>query len=441
MQWLKILKRIPLIYIFLSGIIFSCTAPEANEDGLLGPFEWNYLIYMAADNNLERFAIDNLIDMKKVGSNDKVNILVLLDRSPGYDKRYGNWSDTRLLRITRDTDFTSIDNDLVVSYGELDMTNPDNLENFLLYANKNYEAEKTALVLWSHGTGIYPEGIFTDETPSEPSKLSVLSKAVVHDYSTGYDYSDAIFMQDMEKILHSIYVQTGNKLDILQFDTCLMQMNEVVWQLADVVDMFAGSEPDMPGQGTDYAEILQYITDNDKTSAKDLASHLASVYYEKYNDSILATGYSAFSAKDVWPEYKSLFSDWVVALLDADSEEIIALRQIREQMLVYQKDYPEYADLLYYLKAIEGNEQILSPLKTATQSMKAILEKGMLAHKATHEFYENLYGIGINFPYTKKQFDRYTENVKPSSTERLKFLQDTRWQEFIVKIIEANADS
>lgn len=431
-HWLAMTKSILFIAAFLSFVFLSCSIPSADSETSV-PAEWNYLIYMAADNNLERFAIDNLIDMKKVGSTAGVNVLVLLDRSPGYDKRYGNWSDTRLLRISRNTDFTSFDHDQVASYGELDMTRLDNLENFLLYAHKNYKAKKTALVLWSHGTGVYPEGVFTDETPFASMTLP---RAVIHDYSTGYDYSDAIFIQDLEETLRLVHAQTGTRLDILQFDSCLMQMNEVVWQLAEVVDVFVGSEPDMPGQGPDYEKVLQFITSNDESTAESLAESLVDVYYERYKNSIVGTGYSAFTTKVMWQEYKTSFAAWENALLDAESEEITVLRQAREQMLAYQENYPEYADLFYYLKAMAASQALSESLKTPTQRMIAVLEKSILTNRATNDFDGNLYGLGINFPYTKEQWNLYRENEKTSNLERLKFLQDTRWQEFLARIIE-----
>ena len=41
--------------------------------------EWNFLIYMAADNNLERYAIKNIESLQKIGSSQNVNIFGLMD--------------------------------------------------------------------------------------------------------------------------------------------------------------------------------------------------------------------------------------------------------------------------------------------------------------------------------------------------------------------------
>ena len=53
------------------------------------------MVYMAADNDLESYALSNLKDMEKAVY-EKMNVLVLLDRAEGYDQTDGDWTDTRL---------------------------------------------------------------------------------------------------------------------------------------------------------------------------------------------------------------------------------------------------------------------------------------------------------------------------------------------------------
>ena len=56
---------------------------------------------MAGDNNLERFGIQNIKALQEVGAFAKCNILVLFDRSSGYDRTEGNWENTKLLLISK----------------------------------------------------------------------------------------------------------------------------------------------------------------------------------------------------------------------------------------------------------------------------------------------------------------------------------------------------
>ena len=42
--------------------------------------QWTVMVWMAGDNNLEDAALDDLQELKQVGSTDDVDILVQLDR-------------------------------------------------------------------------------------------------------------------------------------------------------------------------------------------------------------------------------------------------------------------------------------------------------------------------------------------------------------------------
>ena len=103
------------------------------------------MVYMAADNDLESYALMNLKEMEKAASN-KVKTLVLLDRSEGFDETDGNWTDTRLLEVLPDSAGSlrldcpalGLSSDFQT---ELDMSNYTVLKNFVEYA-------KSALLLF-----------------------------------------------------------------------------------------------------------------------------------------------------------------------------------------------------------------------------------------------------------------------------------------------------
>src|SRR5690349_9127749 len=57
------------------------------------------MVYMASDNDLERYAINDLMEMQAAGSTDDVNIIVQMDRGEGYEEYVGDWTDARRFRI------------------------------------------------------------------------------------------------------------------------------------------------------------------------------------------------------------------------------------------------------------------------------------------------------------------------------------------------------
>lgn len=405
-------------------IICSCEIADVKSE----VYDWNYLVYMGADNNLERFAIDNILDMQKVGSTNNINILVLLDRSPGYDKSNDNWSGTRLYKINKSNKDT-LDLMLLKDYGELDMTAPDTLENFITYSHKNFPSKKTALVLWSHGTGVYPDGILYKSTKSYESR------AVIHDYSTGYDYGDSLSIQDLEIVLSNVNIITGNKINLLQFDSCLMMMNEVIWQLADQVDYIIGAEVDVPGPGNDYINNLSFLINNSVVSEDLIATNIIDNFYNYYFSTTISTGYSALNIKNNFLNYKIAFTSWIDALINLNDVGLKKIYELRSKMFVYQESYPEYVDLYYFMKKIIDEPSFKNTeLDLKTQQLIIETKKLIFHHKETQGFKENIYGMGINFPYTKTQMNYYIDDGS-HSYPIIKFAQNTRWVDFLQKII------
>ena len=99
------------------------------------------MVYMAADNNLEYFGVQDLNEMEMIGSSEDINIIVQFDRHPdgnannGYSNTNGDWYDTRRFVVQQDDDpnifYDYQENETMWTLGELDMSNKDTFEDFL----------------------------------------------------------------------------------------------------------------------------------------------------------------------------------------------------------------------------------------------------------------------------------------------------------------------
>ncbi|MCK9171711.1 MAG: clostripain-related cysteine peptidase [Treponema sp.] len=377
---------------------------------------WNYLVYMAADNNLERFALENIADMQKIGSSDNVNILVLLDRSPGYDKSDGNWTGTKLFRITRSP--ACLNDDIIKDYGELDMTDPKTLLDFLVYADAEYHSERTALVLWSHGMGTYPDGVFQNIVLKP-------ERSVIQDYTTGYSADDTMSIQELSAVLDSYTDGTGRKIDLLQFDACLMQMNEIIWQLVDFVSYIAGSQTDVPGRGGNYSAVTGWLVCNYDKDAAAFASFLCKSYADKYASLMFPVSYSVVRT-GTFPLFESAFIKLIDEIALAPDVQTAEIKKIRSGQFVYQNYYPEYTDLISFLDQLE----VLYP---DSSSVSGALKNCIVDTENTGVYCGRLFGIGINFPQTETQLTLYGRD-RNKRYPVLKFYNDTKWYKFIEKI-------
>src|SRR3989339_606603 len=108
--------------------------------------QYTLLVFMAADNNLARFALYNLEQMLTIGSNENINILVQIN-TPGKHKL----TERYFIEKGRKKLITSPEQGPIQ---KLNSGNPQTLVDAAIWAMKYYPAENFILNLWSHGSGI-----------------------------------------------------------------------------------------------------------------------------------------------------------------------------------------------------------------------------------------------------------------------------------------------
>ncbi|MEK7812948.1 MAG: S8 family serine peptidase, partial [Candidatus Desantisbacteria bacterium] len=190
---------------------------------------WTFMVYLDGDNDLEDAAIDDFLEMAKVGSTDKINIVVQFDRIPGYNSDHGDWTGTKMFYITKD--MTPIPGSATMDIGEANMGNPQTLIDFVKWVKLGYPAEHYALVLWNHGGGW------------RNKQKGVSTKDICIDDTDG----DVLYMKEVSSALASV-----SPIDLIGFDACLMAMIEVAYQIKDFGDVMVGSEGNEPNDGWPY---------------------------------------------------------------------------------------------------------------------------------------------------------------------------------------------
>jgi hypothetical protein len=231
--------------------------PNAN------PGKWTVMIYIDADDSsLEEQSISDFLEMANVGSNEYVNVVVQLDRTPEDDNSYSDWADCRRFLITKG--LTPANGSEAVNIGEVNMGDPDTLVSFVEWAAYNYPAEKYALILSGHGKGWL--GCCWDETSG----------------------NDNLNLGEIHSALSDISTLIGRPLDILGFDACLMSMTEVVYGIHDYASVMIASENAEPTSGWPYDTILTQLAETPEMDAAQLATSIVDNYYTSH----MPTGYT-----------------------------------------------------------------------------------------------------------------------------------------------------
>ncbi len=412
----KVMRHVVYICFTLLFLMVSCRQPTPAKE-----VEWNFLVYMAADNDLESFAIQDINEMERVGSTAHVNILVLVDRSPYYDTTNGNWSGTRLYQITRDYQNSStIVSKLIKDYGELDMSNPRTLKKFVDYCNDYYPAARTLLTLWNHGSGVFPRSV-------------VNTRGMGIDETTGGSPWDMLHTDEIATALTP--QEGGKKIDILNVDACLMQMFEIGVELAEVAHIITASQASIPALGNEYTSLLQYITANFDQPSERIATYVVDHFYSFYDGYVKEPiNYSALSIDLLEGEVFPAFTRVVDKLLVLPEAELRELWKIRVFEMIDDGDYG-YVDIReFFLKLKDsgiprniGFEEDVTTLLTA-------LERATISHRVAMPSSSSstfLNGLSINFPIDQLRGEWYTH---PDGYQNLRLPSESRWYQFLTEV-------
>lgn len=374
-------------------------ATQSTSVSILPGKVWTILVYLDADNNLEADGIDDFNEMEWVGSNSNVDIIVLMDRIPNYDSSNGNWTEARIYHVEKDNNAGTINSTLLANLGEVNMGDPQVLENFIEYGVTAYPAEHYMIELWDHGSG------WKSALASPPPLKSI----AVDSSSNGDSLTNAELKQAFANALSDLGM---TKFDILGMDACLMQMAEIDFYLQDYFDYVVASEETIPGWGWPYDKWLAYLVAAPTMTPDALGQAIAHSYYDD-NSSNSTLSVVELSDMNVLAAAVDSFAGELIAARAAHSVDICATRYATLDF-----DDPDYIDLYHFASLISASPNLPAALKTAADSVTSSVSQAV-TFNLTH--IANAHGISIYFP-----LDSYNTNYNA-----LDFSATTRWNEFI----------
>ena len=215
---------------------------------------WTFVIYMAADNELENAAIADINELEAACAiSENLQILVLLDKKGDgdLDEKSGatlyqieNDEKDSLEIISKKLQCASLGLYEKDNSTELNMASPETLSNFLDFVYENYPSEEYGLIMWGHGTG-YRNGTLNFEEKS----VSVFenSKGLAVD-DTSSDFMSTV---DFGKALENHY------FSVIGFDTCFGMLLETAYEIKDCGKIFIGSSGLVPAKGWNYYSLFR----------------------------------------------------------------------------------------------------------------------------------------------------------------------------------------
>ena len=370
----------------------AATAAKAKKAAMK---EWTFAVFLNADNNLDEFGVEDQEEMARVGSNENINVVTLIDRERGPAQI--NYIEKGKIKKVKDM-------------GELDMGDYKELVKFCKFVKENYPAKHYMIGIWNHGSGWKAK---TD-------------KNVVRGVSYDDSSNNHITTNELTTATKLCAEALGQKIDIINMDCCLMGMVEVAYAIKDNCKYFVGSEEVEAGKGTPYDDVLKGWKPG--MDAKDLANHWVNAYAKSYQGGSQGRDDSTQSAIDLSK------IDNLMTSLDGFSKAVMSGKYADKVQSAVAKtvkfEYPENIDLLHFMKNFKplcsGDSSVITAIeKVETAANAAIINSKTTARSSSNQRYKNAEGIAIYLPQRLSLESKYSE---------LGFSKASMWDDMIITL-------
>lgn len=394
--------------------------------------DWNIMVYMANNNNLHRFGVQNFRQMVKVGSSPYMNILLQMDH-------FGELAVSRFYIEKNNPNLLESHANTATSFSGTRA----NLIDFAHWGLSNFASNQQCLVLWNHGAGIKDinawgrylvhnrDSLFVFNNDTGLLELDRSMRASRHNAEhhkhKGIAFNDAaeeyLNNQDLKSGLEEIVAQQlGNKkIEIISMDACHMAMVEVASQIKTSAKILVASQEVEPGSGINYIPTLSQFADKTMDSTT-FAKHIVQSYrneYEgtlgDYTQSAVDLSYTDALEKNIDSLAKALIN----TLSNKKASFVQQLLQLRTGRVTTTEFYDDdYIDLGHLYKSlISLNPTVFKDI--CTEGL-LILNKMVIDNVAGRNLL-NASGLSIYFP-KRSIHTSYAKTV---------FAQTTAWPQFL----------
>ncbi len=369
---------------------------------------WTYMLYLDADNDIEGDAIRDFEWLEEAGgSNENISIIVLLDRIPGYDNTHGNWNGSRIYNITADISPFTIDSQLLVDLGEVDMANPTTLTNFITYCFDNFPADNYILDLWNHGHAAY--GVIDDETSS--------SHFIVNDVQTAIN--DALD-------------SSSEEIDIISMDACNMATLEVAWEMRNLSKYFISSEDGT--NGYPYKLITERLKLNPSINASAFCELMVDAYSDHYMNFYLTCISVINQTKllDLPDVLNTFILDLIDTLEKGNYNDVFAF--VRELSYdFYDENWVDFISLIDNILLFLDNQE----LTLAAEEFLEFLNQIVPYNWQNIGYKGNARGVTIYMPFGPATSEFIYDYINGLSfCLGMDWQDDTLWDEFLVYYVQ-----
>jgi len=210
-----------------------------------GQDEYTLMVYLCGTDleSRSKMATMDLQEMINADISDNVNLIVY---TGGCKQWQNNALDNKKNQIwqVKDEGLVCLEEDM----GNVSMTDPDTLSDFIQWCSDEFPANRNGLIFWDHGGG------------------SVSG----YGYDEKFQSSGSMSLSEIDKALRD----GGVKFDFVGFDACLMATAENALMLTEHADYMIASEETEPGIGWYYTNWLTALSGNTSLSTVQIGKNI-----------------------------------------------------------------------------------------------------------------------------------------------------------------------
>lgn len=241
-----------------------------------------------------------------------------------------------------------------------------------------YTATHPLVAVWNHGSGF----------------RSVRRDIAFDDFGSSMD------MPELEGAFRAAGINSGNRIRILGFDACLMNMVEVVNQFDGLVDIVVGSQQTEPGEGWPYDEVLLQV--KSAPTPEKVAKGIVDAYIKSYRKAGMQNVTQSAVAVDKTGAAMKELSELGKKLAPALPAQKSQLRQIRLATQSYE--YADYVDLIDLLRLLRPK---FPALKAQIDGTEAKTRASIVANGSYGAAVKRSAGLSVWFPTSADLYSNY----------------------------------
>lgn len=331
-----------------------------------GKDEVTIMVYMCGTDLESKYGMGtaDLQEMMKADLGKQVNLLVYTGGCRQWKNNVVSNGVNQIYQV-KSGELKVLDKDA----GEVSMTKPDTLADFIKYCETEFPANRNMLIFWDHGGGSI-SGYGYDEKFAATGSMNLVG-----------------ISQALE--------EAGVTFDFIGFDACLMATLETALMLSPYADYMIASEETEPGVGWYYTDWLTALGKNTSMPTIEIGKNIV--------DDFVGTCAERCQGQ------KTTLSVVDLAELEMTVPEELAAFAKSASNLIADNKYQTVSDARYHTREFARSSAIdqvdLAHLaeNLGTEEGKGLAEAILSAVKynRTSANMTNAYGLSIYFPYKK----------------------------------------